>query len=98
VGRNVKGTLFVDYVRMLRRHRGFDWSRHLTPADLELLTGRIEPESWYPMAAFERMGLAILTEIARGDVASRARGAAPPWTGSRWSSRGSWSRGTCARR
>ena len=59
----VKGTLFVDYVRMLRAQKGVDWSRHLTADDLVFLSQRIEPADWYPMETFERMGLAILNEI-----------------------------------
>jgi hypothetical protein len=68
VSRRVKGTLFVDYVRMLRGSKGTDWSRHLHPEDLSFLVHRVEPETWYPMESFERMGLAILAEIAHGDL------------------------------
>ncbi len=64
----VKGTLFVDYVRMLRAKKGVDWARYLSPSDLEYLHQHIEPDAWYPMAAFERMGVAILAEVAQGDV------------------------------
>ena len=64
----VKGTLFVDYVRMLRAKKGVDWARYLTPSDLEYLDQRIVADDWYPMTAFERMGLAILAEIAEGDL------------------------------
>jgi hypothetical protein len=66
--RRVKGTLFVDYVRMLRSHKSADWSRHLLPEDLSFLVRRIEAEEWYPMESFERMGVAILAEIAHGDL------------------------------
>lgn len=66
--RRVKGTLFVDYVRMLRGRRDVDWSKHLQPADLSFLVQRIEPDTWYPMESFERMGLAILAEIASNDL------------------------------
>lgn len=66
--RRVKGSLFVDYVRMLRGRKDTDWSRLLAPEDLGYLVQRIEPEAWYPMPTFERMGLAILTEIAQGDL------------------------------
>jgi hypothetical protein len=65
---HVKGTLFVDYVRMLRGHKGIDWSMHLAPEDVSFLVQRIEPETWYPMESFERMGLAILAEIAHDDL------------------------------
>ncbi len=66
--RNVKGTLFVDYVRMLRAKKGVDWARYLEPEDLPYLEQRIGPDDWYPMVAFERMGVAILEEVARGDL------------------------------
>ena len=64
----VKGTLFVDYVRMLRAKKDVDWARYLTPADLVYLGQRIVSDDWYPMAAFERMGIAILAEVASGDL------------------------------
>ena len=64
----VKGTLFVDYVRMLRAKKGVDWARYLAPQDMPYLEQQISPEEWYPMAAFERMGLAILAEVAQSDM------------------------------
>lgn len=68
MGRNVKGIFFVDYVRMVRKRKDVDWSRHLLPDDLEILARRVEPDAWYPVETFERMGLAILHEIAGGDM------------------------------
>ena len=65
----VKGTLFVDYVRMLRaKKKDVDWARYLTPNDLAYLDKRIISDEWYPMTTFERMGLAILAEVAEGDL------------------------------
>lgn len=66
--RHVKGTLFVDYVRMLRSRKNVDWTRHLPESDLPYLRKHIEPEAWYPMETFERFGLAILDELALGDL------------------------------
>jgi len=66
--RNVKGTLFADYVRMIRGHKGIDWGRHLEPEDLAFLKVKIDPVAWYPMATFERLGNAILREVANGQV------------------------------
>jgi hypothetical protein len=65
---NVKGTLFVDYVRMLRTTRDLYWPDHFKKEDLPYLTQRIEPDTWYPMATFERMGLVILEHVAKGDL------------------------------
>jgi hypothetical protein len=66
--RNVKGSLFVDYVRMLRAHKGVDWSPYLDVDDVQYLSMRIHPGHWYPMETFERMGVAILREVARDDL------------------------------
>ena len=68
VERRVKGTLFVDYVRMIRSAKTVDWSAHLQPEDLSYVVQRVDPDSWYPMPSFERLGLAILAEIAGGDL------------------------------
>ncbi|MDF2697552.1 MAG: hypothetical protein K0S65_5935 [Labilithrix sp.] len=68
MARHVKGILFADYVRMIRGQKAIDWKQHLDAEDLGYLVARVEPNGWYPMATFERMGNAILTEIANGDV------------------------------
>lgn len=62
----VRGILFVDYVRMVRATKNVDWGRYLDREDLEFLHQRIDPAAWYPMGTFERLGVAILHEIARG--------------------------------
>lgn len=66
--RHVRGVLFLDYVRMLRSQKSVDWSRHLPPEDLAYLSMTIEPDAWYPMAAFERLGDVILQHVARGEL------------------------------
>lgn len=53
---------------MLRAYKGADWGRHLLSKDLAYLQGRVSYDDWYPMDTFERMGLAILAEVARGDM------------------------------
>src|SRR5688572_562791 len=65
----VKGLLFVDYVRMLRAHRDRSWGRYLEPEDAPYLVQTVDPAAWYPMATFERLGIAILQTIADGDLA-----------------------------
>jgi hypothetical protein len=65
--RRVKGSLFVDYVRMLRSRKDVNWKRYLQDEDLPFLVERIHPDGWYPMETFARFGLAILDEIAHGD-------------------------------
>ena len=66
IARHVRGVLFVDYVRMLRSQKGIDWTQHLAAEDLTFLAETIDPDRWYPMATFERMGNEILRTTARG--------------------------------
>jgi hypothetical protein len=68
VTRHVRGVLFVDYVRMLRSQKGIDWTNYLAPEDLIYLATKIDPDTWYPMATFERMGNEILRTTARGEL------------------------------
>lgn len=68
MSRNVRGSLFVDYVRMLRLRKDVDWSNWLLPTDVPYLAGKIDKTAWYPMETFERMGLAILKEIANEEL------------------------------
>jgi hypothetical protein len=69
MSRQVKGVLFADYVRMLRATKNVPWENHLPAQDLHFLSERIDPGGWYPMESYERMGLAILDQIAHGDFA-----------------------------
>jgi hypothetical protein len=56
--------LFLDYVRMLKAHKGVEWTAFLAPDDLQYLQVQIDTTAWYPMATFERMGNAILKFVA----------------------------------
>ena len=66
--RRVKGVLFLDYVRMLKAHKGVDWAAQLAPSDQPYLDAQIDKTAWYPMETFERMGNAILRFVAGGQL------------------------------
>ncbi|MCP4676088.1 MAG: hypothetical protein GY854_11395 [Deltaproteobacteria bacterium] len=72
MARHVKGTLFVDYVRMLKSRKDIDWSKYLNEEDMKFLDEheRIMPSSWYPFDTFERFGLGVLQEIGGGHYES----------------------------
>lgn len=67
--RHVRGVLYVDYVRMLRRQMPA-WRETLSPEDVALVGARIDVDAWYPMSSFERLGLAILDHVVGGEVDS----------------------------
>jgi hypothetical protein len=60
--------LFADYVRMIRGRKDVDWTKHLLVEDLQYVAKKIEPNAWYPMTTFERLGNAILAEVAGGQL------------------------------
>lgn len=64
----VRGSLFVDYVRMLRACKSADYRDLLAPEDFVYLGARIDHADWYPMATFERFGNAILKFVANGEL------------------------------
>ena len=53
---------------MLRSQKGVDWSQFLTAEDIWYLSTKIDPDAWYPMATFERMGNQILRTVAHGEM------------------------------
>jgi len=63
-GRQVRGDLFVSYVRMIKSRKDVDWSRYLLPDDVRFLKESINESEWYPFDTFERMGIGIITEYA----------------------------------
>lgn len=66
--RQVRGILFLDYVRMLKAQKPVDWATRLPPEDVRYLSEHIDPNAWYPMATFERMGNQILATVAGGQL------------------------------
>src|SRR5262245_1855141 len=61
--RCVRGHFFAEYVRMIRRRKDVEWERKLPREDMTYLEQRIEFDDWYPMETFERLGIAILSEL-----------------------------------
>ena len=68
-GRHIKGSLIIDYVKMIRANPQLPWAEHLRPEDLELLKQMILPSSWYPMEVFQRIGMATFKLVAKENYA-----------------------------
>ena len=63
--RSVKGSVILDYVKMIRANPHLPWSDHLQPGDLEVINQLILPASWYPLDLFQRVGLAVFKLVAK---------------------------------
>ena len=66
--RRVKGTLMVDYVKMIKANPQLNWNDFLKPEDWKIIESRILPSVWYPFDTFQRLGVAIFKIIAKSDV------------------------------
>jgi len=66
--KKVKGTFFVEYVRMIKSNKDKDWDRYLKPEDWEFIDGHVMPSFWYPFEVYQRFGVAIFELIAGGKL------------------------------
>ncbi|HUT55477.1 MAG TPA: hypothetical protein VM658_18955 [bacterium] len=64
----VKGTLVLDYVRIIRANRGQDWSKYLTPEDWQIIDSQVLSSQWYPYDSFRRIAFAVFKVIAKGNL------------------------------
>jgi len=70
MGRQVRGMLFVDYVRMLRAQSQRDWNALFPPDDVRFFEQKIDPAGWYPMETFERLGIVVLHFVAKNEFSN----------------------------
>jgi len=66
--RKVKGSILMDYVRMIRANKDREWDKYLTDEDWEIINDRVLPSVWYPLETFRRAGLAAFYELGAGDL------------------------------
>jgi len=64
-GRFVKGSVLVDYLKLMRSSPHLPWSDHLSPEELKQLGEMILPASWYSVDLFQRLGLAVFKLISK---------------------------------
>jgi hypothetical protein len=66
--RKIKGSMLVDFVRMIRANKDKNWNEYLKPEDWEVINQRILPSVWYPVEVFMRCGWAVFKVIAQGNL------------------------------
>jgi len=63
--RKVKGTMIIDYVRMIRGNKHLKWDQYLTPDDWKMVMQRILPSAWYPLEFYRKVGWATFKLIGK---------------------------------
>jgi uncharacterized protein (TIGR02265 family) len=73
--KKVKGTMLLDFVKMVKVHKNLDWNKHLKPEDWEIINSIILPSKWYPLDFFRRCSTAAFDLLAGGNLdLARANG------------------------
>ena len=62
----VKGSMLLDFVKVIRRNRELDWDKYLTIGDREMMEEMIIPSKWYPVDVFRRAAMAVYELIGQG--------------------------------
>jgi hypothetical protein len=66
--KKVKGTMLLDFARMIRGNKNIPWEKYLTKEDLEIVMGGVYAADWYPLETYRRCGLAAFKEIAHENL------------------------------
>jgi len=64
----VKGTLLIDYVRLIKTNKDKNWKQYFTEEDSKVVFGSVLSTFWYPIEIFEHLGKAVFKEIAQGKL------------------------------
>ena len=64
----IKGTVLLDYIRIIRSNPDRNWDKYLKKEDWEVVNSRVLPSMWYPYGLFFRTGKAVFEEIAAGNL------------------------------
>jgi hypothetical protein len=57
--KKVKGSILVDFVRMIRNFKNLDWNRYLKPEDWEVINSLILSTKWYPLGTYSKCSYAV---------------------------------------
>lgn len=66
--KQVKGTMLLDFVRIIRSNKGMDWNKHLKPEDWEVINSLVLPTKWYPFEFYLRCAMASFILLAKGKL------------------------------
>ena len=66
--KKVKGTMLIDFVRMVRSNKNLDWNKYMQPEDWDFINSKILPSNWYPFDFYARLGWASFNLVGNGDL------------------------------
>ncbi len=67
MGRNVKGSIFIDVVKTIKKDKSGVYDTYLTLEEWKILSQQIMPSTWYPYETYKTCLKAIFEIIAKND-------------------------------
>jgi hypothetical protein len=64
----VKGSLFIDFARTIKKDKSGVYDAYLTDTDREIISQRMWPSTWYPFETFKHCVKAVFEVIAKNDL------------------------------
>jgi hypothetical protein len=65
---NVKGSIFIDMVRLIKKDKSDIYNKYLTDSDRRIINQRIMPGGWYPYETYKHCIAAIFEVVAKNDL------------------------------
>jgi hypothetical protein len=65
---NVKGSIFITIVRIIKKDKSGVYSKYLTTKDREILNQQILTSTWYPFETYKHCLTAIFEVVAKKDL------------------------------
>jgi hypothetical protein len=73
--KKVKGTVLLDFIKIIKTHPHLDWNKYLTQQDWDVVNSIVLPAKWYPLMVFHRCAQGAFHLIGQGNLESaRANG------------------------
>jgi hypothetical protein len=66
--KKVKGTMLMDYVRLIRANKDKDWNNYIKKEDWDIINSKILMTKWYPLEVYQRCGMAAFKILGRGNL------------------------------
>lgn len=63
-----KGSMLIEFVRMIRTFKDLDWDRYLKPEDWDIINAIILSSKWYPFEFYYRCSFATYKLLAQGKL------------------------------
>jgi len=68
--RRVKGSMVIDFAKMIRANHDKPWQKYLDLEDMQALNDMIIPLAWYPLKLFRKAGMAVYEVFGKKDPES----------------------------